>query len=111
MTDHLHVKAPRAITPADRALFAELGLIALHGPKSDATPQMQAIARFREDHSSDAQLKGALVAARAYVEEAVDADGGINSCEIHMRHDLEAIDRALADAGSPQPVKSETTHA
>ena len=34
--------------------------------------------------------------ARLYVEEAVDADGGIEVCEIHLRHDLEAIDAALS---------------
>lgn len=46
-----------------------------------------------------AELGGALASARHYVSEAVDADGGIDACEIHMRHDLEAIDSILAKQG------------
>lgn len=58
-----------------------------------------------QEYDGDA-LREALANARHYVEEAVDADGGIDACEIHMRHDLEAIDRALS---ATRPAQEEAT--
>src|SRR3546814_13177445 len=46
--------------------------------------------------ASISTLVDTLKSAREYVSEAVDANGGIDGCEIHYRHDLEAIDNALA---------------
>lgn len=43
------------------------------------------------------RLREALVCARFYVKQAVDDDGGIDSCEIEYRMDLERIDAALGD--------------
>lgn len=43
-------------------------------------------------------LLNALKAARAYVLDAVNDDGGIECCEIGMRIDLERIDIAIASA-------------
>lgn len=52
-------------------------------------------------------LVDALKSAREYVSEAVDANGGIDACEIHYRTDLETIDDALAKFGVPAPVVTE----
>src|SRR3546814_4652341 len=49
--------------------------------------------------ASISTLVDTLKSAREYVSEAVDANGGIDGCEIHYRHDLEAIDNALAKFG------------
>lgn len=49
-----------------------------------------------EDAKQKPNLRSALEAARAYVEEAVDANGGIKKCPSHMRKDLEDIDKVLA---------------
>src|SRR3546814_1848783 len=43
--------------------------------------------------ASISTLVDTLKSAREYVSEAVDANGGIDGCEIHYRHDLEAIDK------------------
>src|SRR3546814_17562233 len=49
--------------------------------------------------ASISTLVDTLKSAREYVSEAVDANGGIDGCEIHYRHDLEAIDNAIAKFG------------
>jgi hypothetical protein len=54
--------------------------------------------------SSINTLVDTLKSAREYVSEAVDANGGIDGCEIHYRKDLEAIDDALAKFGVPVAV-------
>lgn len=49
-----------------------------------------------EDSKKELNLRSALEAARSYVEEAIDANGGIKKCPSHMRKDIEDIDKVLA---------------
>src|SRR3546814_8510235 len=54
--------------------------------------------------ASISTLVDTLKSAREYVSEAVDANGGIDGCEIHYRHDLETIANALAKFGVARTV-------
>jgi hypothetical protein len=54
------------------------------------------------------RLRDALTMARAYVEQAVKDDGGIDNCEIGDRLALERIDAALAASPSGVRVKAIT---
>lgn len=60
----------------------------------------------REAEAGD--LRDALTMARAYVEQAVKDDGGIDNCEIGDRLALERIDAALAASPSGVRVKAIT---
>src|SRR3546814_8757907 len=53
--------------------------------------------------ASISTLVDTLKSAREYVSEAVNANGGVDACEIHYRYDLEAIDNALAKFGVAKP--------
>src|SRR3546814_12923755 len=46
--------------------------------------------------ASISTLVDTLKSARESVSEAVDANGGIDGCALHSRHDTEAIDHSLA---------------
>src|SRR3546814_9964486 len=53
--------------------------------------------------ASISTLVDTLKSAREYVSEPVDANGVVDGCDMHSRHDLEAIHNALAKFSVANP--------